>query len=378
MYVVRLDYATMAFTPGSVDLQKIQSSLAGDADLGFRRFGKYDTSPLQSPLGIYYKPDCGSKENPHIVQVSGAGCEHFCETLPVLAKVLRDGGQQAHFTRIDLAFDVIMSRDAWRNYLSKCFYYSMTQQRQRKKFLLQGTGEAMTVYIGSRSSDKFFRVYNKTLENPNYIFIDADGKECPVGEDQCVIRYEIESKWMKRTSNPFDPSPLFDWYYSDSSLLGDYIRENWLSFGQDVMLPEGFENVEFITVIAARGLHPLTGDIASPYKETCYANVFARLHDYPHSFDRSLEWAAQHYGAYIPYILRDDRLLSICQQAAKARFGFDIPFYVEFDNRARDEFDGFTELPDDSYSPWSEDGEFENIDILKGKEQRCYADFSSR
>lgn len=378
-YVLRLDYATFAFTPGSIDLNRVQSVLAGGADLAFRQFGTYDTSPFQSPLGLYYKPDCGSKENPHILQVSGSACEHFRETLPCLGKVLRDGGDQAHFRRLDFAFDVIMSRSDWRKYLSDCFLYSMEQNRQRKKFLLQGSGEAMTIYIGSRNSDRFFRVYNKTLQDPSYIFLNSDGSSAALSDDQCVIRYEVEFKRQNRTRAGrrvvSDPSSMFDWYYSDSQLLFDEIKKQWLSFGNVVMLPACFEDASFVTDIDARHLHPLVGDIASPYSEVCYANVSACLQDYPHAFERSLEFAAQRYGAYLPYLLRDQRLLNICKQAARDRFGFDIDFYVDFDDSARFEFE---ELPEDSCPPWSEIGEFDDIDILKGKEQLTYADYCCR
>ena len=372
-YVIRLDYATFAFTRDSVNLGKIQQCLAGGADLGFRQFGNSENSPLQSPYGLYYKPECGSTENPHVLQVSGVGCEHFRETLPCLAKVLRDGGEQAHFRRIDLAFDVIMKRSAWRSYLAKCFTYSMENQRQRKKFLLQGSGEAMTVYIGSRNSERYFRVYNKSLQCPSYEFVSAGGTISPVADDECVIRYEIESKWLARWRKGekvySDPSPLFDWYYSDSEFLSRYVRDSWLSFGSDVMLPDDFENAEFVTDISVRNLHPVA-DIASPYSDVVFANVTARKDCAPYSFDKSLEYAASHYGAYVPYILRDERLLTICRDAARDRFGLDIPFTVFFDDQARDEFE---DLPDDSYSPWSEDGEFENIDILKGMEVcKCF------
>ena len=116
-------------------------------------------------------------------------------------------------------------------------------------------------------------------------------------------------------------------------------------------------------------------DIASPYSDVVFANVSARKDCAPYSFDKSLEYAASHYGCYVPYILRDERLLSICRDAAREKFGLDIGFSVYFHDQALDEFE---ELPDDSYSPWLEDGEFEEIDILKGKESRTYADFSSR
>lgn len=377
-YVLHLDYATFAFTRDSVNLGKIQQCLSGGVDLGFRQFGNSENSPLCSPYGLYYKPECGSIENPHILQVSGVGCEHFRETLPCLAKVLRDGGEQAHFRRIDLCFDVVMKRSEWRSYLAKCFTYSMENQRQRKKFLLQGSGEAMTVYIGSRNSSRYFRVYNKSLESPTYEFVSWDGTISPVADDECVIRYEIEaswkSRWLRGQKAYSDPSPLFDWYYSNSGLLFDYVRDSWLSFGSDVMLPDDFENAEFITDICARNLHPIE-DIASPYSDVVFANVSARKDCAPYSFDKSLEYAAFHYGCYVPYILRDERLLSICRDAAREKFGFDIGFSVYFYDQALDEFE---ELPDDSYSPWSEDGEFEEIDILKGKESRIYADFGSR
>lgn len=374
-YVIRLDYATFAFTRDSVNLGKIQQCLSGRADLGFRRFGTSENSPLRSPYGLYYKPECGSTENPHVLQVSGVGCEHFRETLPCLAKVLRDGGEQAHFRRIDLCFDVIMSRSAWRSYLAKCFTYSMEHQRQRKKFLLQGSGEAMTVYIGSRNSDRYFRVYNKSLQSPSYEFVSPDGTISSVSDDQCVIRYEIESsyknRWRSGQKLVSDPSVLFDWYYSDSDFLSRYVRDSWLSFGSDVMLPDDFENSQFVTDISVRNLHPVE-DMASPYSDVVFANVSARKDCAPYSFDKSLEYAASHFGAYVPYILRDDRLIAICRAAAREKFGLDIEFSVYFHDQALDEFE---ELPDDSYSPWSENGEFEEIDILKGKEQLTYADF---
>lgn len=374
-YVIRLDYATFAFTRDSVNLGKIQQCLSGGVDLGFRHLGTSENSPLQSPYGLYYKPECGSTENPHVLQVSGVGCEHFRETLPCLAKVLRDGGEQAHFRRIDLCFDVVMKRSVWRSYLVKCFTYSMENQRQRKKFLLQGSGEAMTVYIGSRNSPRYFRIYNKSLQSPSYEFVSPDGTISPVADDECVIRYEIESSWKSRWLRGqkaySDPSPLFAWYYSDSEFLSRYVRDSWLSFGSDVMLPDDFENAEFVTDISVRNLHPVE-DIASPYSDVVFANVSARKDCAPYSFGKSLEYAASHYGAYVPYILHDERLLSICLDAAREKFGLDIGFSVYFHDQALDEFE---ELPDDSYSPWSEDGEFEEIDILKGKDSRIYADY---
>ena len=52
-----------------------------------------------------------------------------------------------------------------------------------KKYTVAGSGENMTIYIGSRLSDIYFRIYNKSLESKSkksdYTFKE-NGKEVVV------------------------------------------------------------------------------------------------------------------------------------------------------------------------------------------------------
>lgn len=194
VYTLRLDYATFNFDAGSINMSKVGEILCGTSDLCWKRFGKYETSPCQSPYGLYWREDSGYSERPHMLQVSGVGCEKFELTLPVLRKFA-----PCHFSRLDFAFDVIQKREDWRKYIKRVFAESLDSDRQAKCFKLQGSGEAMTVYIGSRRSERFFRIYNKTLEDSSYQFVDSYGNVVPLDDDECVIRYEIEFHKFRRT-----------------------------------------------------------------------------------------------------------------------------------------------------------------------------------
>lgn len=235
-YVVKLDYATFAFGAGTVDLHDIESCLAG-ADLNFRQISAAsENSPYQSPSGLFYKPNNGSPKTPHTLQVSGLGCELFRSTLPRLSEKMRDGSELGHFSRLDFAFDVLMSAQEWRKYYLGVITASVEEMnhpetaRKVRKFQYQGYGDATTIYIGRRQQSPIFcRIYNKTLADKDYKFYSSDGDVVPVPADSFVIRYEVEFKYVFRTSGGknvvFDPSPLFSSYYDDPTLLFDYLRK---------------------------------------------------------------------------------------------------------------------------------------------------------
>lgn len=263
-YVVKLDYATFAFTPNSVSLDKITESLTGSSDpLGFTALGSSERTPYHcAACGLYYKPDCGSKENPHILQVSGAGCELFRETLPELAYVLYAGGAQAHFKRVDFAFDVVMSKEKWRKLYSDVFNNSVAQlnagaQRKRMKCIYHGYGDEMTLYIGARTSPIFCRVYNKTLQDSSYVPFDENGRRVSVNPDTFIIRFEVEAKYSKYGERLFDPSPLFDSYYRDPSTLFKWLEKVWRKYSKDLFTVFEEDSPEFVTDIEARGLSPI-------------------------------------------------------------------------------------------------------------------------
>lgn len=340
-YGLRLDYATFVFEDDSVQPELISDSLAGEgSDLLWRRFGDLPTSPFGSPYGLYYKT-LNSYGNASMCQVSGVGCRKFELTLPVL----RDA-YSSHFSRLDFAFDVIMTRSEWREFVKRAFSESIDSERQAKVFRLSGTGEAMTIYIGARQSERFFRIYNKTLEDPEYVF-QYDGQEIPLSEDECVIRYEVEFHRFRRTLRGekivLDPSWMFDSYYSeDASDLFAEVKKQWLSYGADFLLPEGFADCEFETILP-KDLFCRVGDPST------YQQVLDGLQMFPHSFDHSLHYVVDRFGQYLPYILQSKQLFMRCMIKARVKFGWDQPinyYFGDFENLS-----SFAELPDSDDVP---------------------------
>lgn len=321
---VRLDYATVNFVPGSMSYTKVGKILLGDgASMFWKPRGLSENAPLYSPLGLRWMENNGYSEMPHKLEISGVGCTHF---MPVLPELVKDVDHR--FSRLDFAFDVLVSRSDWRKFICKAFESSLCSDRKYKAYRLSGQGEAMTIYIGSRSCAKFFRIYNKTLQDPKYQFVQ-DGQIVEVPEDMCVIRYEVELKRHVVTAKDgqriYDPSPAFEWYYGDEEAqhrLCEVVRELWLSFGDDVLLPQGFENAELQTIIHNENF------VAKDAKEKLQ-EVREKLHDYPRSFEHTIAYVVSHFGKYIPYIVSDADYMRDCETACTVEFGFVPQYYLE-------------------------------------------------
>lgn len=318
---IRLDYATVNFAPQSMSYTRISKFLLNDP-VGLRWTQKgMSGNFIVSPFGLKWLEDNGYSEMPHKLEVSGVGCSHFGNVLPDLVN------QAPHrFSRLDFAFDVLVKKDDWKSFIVSAFESSLYSDRERKQYRLSGSGEAMTIYIGSRKSAKFFRIYNKTLEDAKYDFY-GDGS--PIPDDSFVIRYEVELKRHKvHAQNDircFDPSPAFDWYYGspdDQMRLCDEIRSMWLSFGDDVLLPDGFASADFSVLNENKNFVHESVDVR-------LSEIQAALHDFPHSFDHTLNYLVRNYGKYIPYVISDPGYVLDCENACKAAFGFVPEYYLE-------------------------------------------------
>lgn len=374
-YVVKMDYCTMAFTAGTCSLQALSNCLAGDTDLHWMQIYNSEKSPYHSPLGLYYNDACGSVQNPHVARISGVGCEHFRTTLPILYDCLQSGGEQAHITRLDFCFDILMTKSAWRSFLAQCFAHQLEtlDSRRRKRYVVHADGDSSTVYIGARSSDRYFRIYNKSLEDRQFQYRDPlSGVSVEVPDDFYIVRYEVELKRKTRTSKGVDKTldlkPYFVSYYSDGNLLCDELRKIWLSFGNEIVLPPEFAESELVTDIVNYGIS-CAGDMVSPLREVLYTNIAAKYHEYPHEFESKLSYAADKYGKYVPYILQNKELFRRCLASAYSVYGWDLPIYIEIGGRNKldDQLD-FDELF--AYSV----PEYENIDIFKERglsDARC-------
>lgn len=372
--VVKLDYATFAFEQGSISIPEIEGALA-QCDLHFvQASSTSENSPYNSPVGLFYKPNNGAKQCPHSLQVSGHGCELFRSTLPRLAALMQDGHEFGHFSRLDFCFDIVMSKQRWREFYFGVISSSVDEMnhpekaRKVRKFMYQGYGDSTTIYIGRRSSSAVFcRIYNKSLQDPEKKLCVSSGDflDCP--DDSYIIRYELELKYTSRVNSSgrtvYDPSSLFWFYYEDPDKLYSYLRKVWNRYGNDVLLPDGWEDMEFLTDIEACNiqftkdlLHPISNDLAQKFSVSI------------HTEEHKMSYVANIFGHRIIDILlyRPD-LLFIASCKWEQFYSEPLPFtpfeltqeVAQFSESSRIAAYEFLEVVEDP-SPFSEDG-FEDI-----------------
>lgn len=342
---IRLDYATFNFDAGSVTPSSISEALCGQDSLCFRTRGLSENALMVSPFGLSYLANSGFAPRPHRLQVSGVGCEKFAPTLPRLVSLCRSNGGELSFSRLDFAFDVLLPVSDWKEFIKSAFSASLDSERQRKKFTLAGNGLAMTVYIGSRVSDYFFRIYNKSLESPSYVYRE-NGLPVDVPEGYQVIRYEIEMKrhvhHLRGETTVFDPSQYFYDYYSCEDGLAAHIKQLWLSFGDEVLLPPGFADCQLELLSKNKNFVQISS-------ETVLEIVQDKLHGEPRTFDDTLQYIVSHFGKYIPFVVADYYSYKECESLCKEYCGF-VPVPV-LDNFIDD---SLQELDDEDFDAWQD------------------------
>lgn len=375
--VVKLDYATFAFERGSISISEIEDALA-QCDLHFAQTSNAnENSPYNSPAGLFYKPNNGAKQSPHSLQVSGHGCELFRPTLPRLASLMQDGHEFGHFSRLDFCFDVVMTQQRWREFYLGVISASVDEMnypekaRKVRKVMYQGYGDSTTVYIGRRTSSAVFcRIYNKSLQDPEKKLCVASGDflDCP--DDSYIIRYEMELKFTSRVRSGsrtvYDPSPLFWFYYEDPEKLFVYLRKVWNRYGNECLLPDGWDDMQFVTDIVARGIHytddfwhPLSDDLAKKFSVSI------------HTEEQKMSYVGNVFGHRIIDILlyRPELLFLACCKWEKY-YNERLPFsplaliqeVAQFSESSRIAVEEFREVADDP-SPFSEDG-FDDISLF--------------
>lgn len=374
--VVKLDYATFAFEKGSISIPQIEDSLA-QCDLHFAQTSNAsENSPYNSPAGLFYKPNNGAKLCPHSLQVSGHGCELFRPTLPRLASLM-ECHEWGHFSRLDFCFDVVMTKQRWREYYLGVISASVDDMnfpekaRKVRKIMYQGYGDSTTVYIGRRTSSAVFcRIYNKSLQDPDKKLCMASGEFLACPDDSYIIRFELELKYTSRvrsgSRSVYDPSPLFWFYYEDPEKLFVYLRKVWNRYGNEILLPDGWENMQFVTDLDACGIQytddywrPLSDDLAKKFSSSI------------HTEEQKMCYVANVFGHRIIDILlyRPELFFLVCckwEQFYNERLPFSpLEFTKEvaqFFESSRIAAEEFAELADDP-SPFSEVG-FDDISLF--------------
>lgn len=375
--VVKLDYATFCFEQGSISIPMIEDALA-QCDLHFSQTSNSsENSPYNSPAGLFFKPNNGAKQCPYSLQVSGHGCELFRSTLPRLASLMQDGHDLGHFSRLDFCFDVVMTKQRWREFYLGVISASVDDMnypekaRKVRKIMYQGYGDSTTVYIGRRmSSSAFCRIYNKSLQDPETKVCMDSGEflDCP--DDSYIIRYEIEFKFTTRvragSRSVYDPSLLFWFYYESPEYLFPYLRKVWNRYGNESLLPDGWDEMQFVTDIEARCIdytddccHPLSDDLAKKFAVSI------------HTEEQKISYVVNTFGHRIIDILsyRSDLLFLACckwEQYYNERLPFSplelSQFVAQFFESSRIAVEEFREIVDEP-SSFCEDG-FDDISLF--------------
>lgn len=375
--VVKLDYATFAFEQGSISIPQIEDALA-QCDLHFAQTSNAsENSPYASPAGLFYKPNNGSKQTPHSLQCSGHACELFRPTLPRLADRMLADHPLGHFSRLDIAFDVVMTKERWRQYYLGVISASVDEMnhpetaRKVRKFMYQGYGDSTTVYIGRRTSSAVFcRIYNKSLQDPDNRLYDASGALLMCPDDSYIIRYELELKYASRVNasgrTVYDPTPLFGFYYDDPDKLFAYLRKVWNRYGNAAILPDGWEDLEFVTDIQARNISVVRGCDSSLDRD-----IAQKMEVAIHTEEQKMSYVSNVFGHRVIDILlyRPDLLfLSCCKW--EQYYGERLPFaptqltacVAEFSESSRISVEEFREIADEP-SPFTGEG-FEDITLF--------------
>lgn len=379
--VVKLDYATFAFEQGSISIPMIEDALA-QCDLHFSQISNArENSPYNSPAGLFFKPNNGAKQSPHSLHVSGHGCELFRSTLPRLASLMQDGHEFGHFSRLDFCFDVVMTKQRWREFYLGVISASVNEMnnsekaRKVRKIMYQGYGDSTTVYIGRRTSSAVFcRIYNKSLQDPKSIchgvYNGARGELLSVPDDSYIIRYEMELKFTSRvrsgTRSVYDPSPLFWYYYEEPEKLFVYLRKVWNRYGNEFLLPDGWDDFEFVTDIVARNIH-YTDDFLCPLSD----DLAKKFSVATHTEEQKMSYVANVFGHRIIDILlyRPELLFLSCCKWEKF-YNERLPFspleltqeVAQFSESSRIAVEEFKEIADEP-SPFSEVG-FDDISLF--------------
>lgn len=375
--VVKLDYATFVFEQGSISIPKIEDALA-QCDLHFAQtFNASENSPYSSPAGLFYKPNNGAKQSPHSLQVSGHGCELFRPTLPRLASLMQAGHEFGHFSRLDFCFDVVITKQRWREFYLGVISSSVDEMnnpekaRKVRKIMYQGYGDSTTFYIGRRKSSAVFcRIYNKSLQDPENKFCAASGEllDCP--DDSYIIRYEMELKYLSVVRpgrrSVYDPSPLFWFYYEEPDKLFAYLRKVWNRYGNETLLPDCWEDMEFVTDLESRRI-PFTKDLSHPLSDDLAQKFSVSIH----TEEEKMTYVANVFGHRIIDILLYCPVLLVLACFKWERFyGERLPFsplalvqeVAQFSESSRIAVEEFHEVVDDP-SPFSEVG-FDDITLF--------------
>lgn len=344
-YTLLLDYVTFNFAPDSISMPTLAETICGETDLCFQQKGLSPDSIWTSYTGISYLKNSGFSVRPIRVQFGGAACSHFENTLYYLREKAEN-----HISRCDFAFDVLMSKSEWRSYIETIFHEQIDQENKRlKRYTMTGSGLAQTIYIGSRKCAKFCRIYNKSLKDKSYN-ANIDGKLVSGDDENFIIRFELELKHFKSKVQDFDPGVYFDNYYHNQKQLFDDIKDIWRLYAKEFILPCPLDELDLVCRYD-------TNKNFVHSRAEIYSTIFDERFESPRVFNSTLEYVADRFGKYIPFIVNDPVLRDMCINKCEQFSGFKVELYTDISEP------GYYDLDENDPLPFSDES-YEQIDIL--------------
>lgn len=180
----------------------------------------------------------------------------------------------------------------------------------------------------------------------------------------------MELKYTSRVNSSgrtvYDPSPLFWSYYEDPDMLFAYFRKVWNRYGNETLLPYGWEDMEFVTDLSACHI-PFTKDLSHPLSYDLAQKFSVSIH----TEEKKMSYVANVFGHRIIDILlyRPELLFFACCKWEQF-YGERLPFsplsltqeVAQFSESSRIAVEEFREVVDDP-SPFSEVG-FDYISLF--------------
>lgn len=308
---LKIDYLSINFPENTFTPISLKNAIAPE-DMIFNPVGKHgeESSFWTSPFGVQFRKNNGF-QNMQTVYFSGNGMKHFESSALALYKKYGTS-----IARLDFAFDIDMTIADWREFIKSVFCDSMDSDRKNKKYnLITGTEkDACTVYIGSRRSPYFFRIYNKTLEQ-------REKAENGVYK----IRYECEMKRFTRIrrgeKQEYNPHVWYENYYNDDwSWVSEY-KKLLSSYIPECALPCSIEELELIKPQNFLFCCVQSESISSA-KAVSVQSVYTESSD----FNRTLNYLTDRFGKYIPFIIMNTGMMNYCLQKANEFTGFKYIF----------------------------------------------------
>jgi hypothetical protein len=237
-----LDYYAVSINK-PIPIEDLERLHVGDVD-GIIDFAWSDLGPYtkQSPSGVTYRQygaNAGdgtgtAREWWGQVVNSGMGCQNFGNFYPRFVEYCQQNDIAFRGTRVDISYNRIMKKNEWLDFCKGAFSSSFNVN---SRWHYTGQGASTTIYYGTRTkSHRFFRVYNKTLEAPDFTLVDDDGNVIVIGEDEYIIRFEVEYKKETMSSlstngtrhkHIYEVDSYIDWIYSDEDKLMSLLGRDW-------------------------------------------------------------------------------------------------------------------------------------------------------